>query len=554
MAFLLSAGSAFGQYGSFTVSPMKVEAKITPGKHINTMVNIQNLDIESSYIIDLTLVELTQSKEGEWMIVDPNLVSDPNAAEFGFDIRRLSSCRNWIRLKTNAVNVGPSQQVPVEVTIRVPPRKHGFHTAGILATVRPRPDMEMPLSVRFLVPVVIEIETRARRPKIEATHVGLEFNEASGSGPATTIATMRIENTGGTLSQLMPITRVYAYSKKHWHIITTTEFDPIRIIPGAILELKADIGRSLPSGRYKIRGELYVDGRRTRPVESELEFKGDPQITGVLADAPLDLNPLDMTIDCNPGSLRSQTITVYNASDEAVHIQTASGLPPALQLVVKDDLNIKGTDLDCTNWLQISPQNFTLPGGGGRQNVQVVANLPTGVTHPCYYSLLALWATYPDGQKAGFKTANIFLNNNQVSAEPEAVGLFVQPQMLSESNYLITAKFRNLKGIHFKPRSVRAGLLPTEGAGAMTIPRTSTYLRGDPSAMLPFEERTYSGTLDLSKIPAGRYLLTGRMEYAEGKLPALTNRLIDVSIEGDQRIIQTVGTQIDLGGAVKVNW
>ena len=554
-AFLLSAGSAFGQYGNFTVSPMKVEAKITPGKQIDTMVNIQNLDTESSYIIDLTLVELTQSKEGEWMIVDPNLVGDPNAPEFGFDVRRLSSCRSWVRLSGNMVNIGPSQQVPVEVTIRVPGRQHGFHTAGILATVRPRPDMvDLPLSVRFLIPVVIEIETRARRPKIAATHVGLEFREAGGAGPATTNATMRIENTGGTLSELRPISRIYAYSKNHWHIITTTDFAAIRIIPGAILELKADIGRSLPTGRYKIRGELYVDGRRTKPVETEFEFKGDPSITKVLADAPLDLKPLDMTIDCTPGSLRSQTITVYNASDEAVHIQTASGLPPALQLVVKDDVNIKGADLDCTSWLQITPQNFTLPGGGGRQNVQVVANLPAGVTHPCYYSLLALWATYPDGQRAGFKTANIFLNNNRLTAEPEAAGLYVQPQELSESNYLITAKFRNLKAIHFSPRSVRAGLLPTEGAGALAIPRTSTYLSGDPSPMLPFEERTFSGTLGLATVPAGRYFLTGRMEYAEGKPPVRATRLIDVSIEGDRRIIQTVGTQIGLGGAVEVNW
>jgi hypothetical protein len=556
MAFLLSAGSAFGQYGNFTVSPMKVEAKITPGKQIETVINIQNLDTESGYTIDLTLVELTQSKQGEWMIIDPNLVGEPNAPEFGFDLRRLSSCHSWIRLRGNVVNIQPSQQVPVEVTIRVPPRKHGFHTAGILATVRPRPGMtgDLPLSVRFLVPIVIEVETRAIRPKIEATQVGLKFQEASGAGPATTIATMRIENAGGTLSQLMPITRLYAFYQNHWHIVTTTDFEPIRIIPGAILELEADIGRSLPSGRYKIRGELYVDGRRTKPVEKEFEFKGDPSITRVLADAPLDLKPLDMTIDCSPGSLRSQTITVYNASDEAVHIQTASGLPLALQQVVKNDLNLKGSDLDCTSWLQISPQNFTLPGGGGRQNVQVVANLPAGATLACYYSLLALWATYPDGQKAGFKTANIFLNNNLVTVEPEAVGLYVQPQELSESNYLITAKFGNPKAIHLTPREVRAGLIPTSGVEAMTIPRISTYLSGDPSPMLPFEERTFSGTLDLSTVPAGRYFLTGRMEYAAGKRPVLTTRLIDVSIEGERRIIQTVGTQIDLGGAVQVNW
>ena len=551
-AFLWTAESALGQYGRFTVSPMKIEAQITPGRQIQAVVNIQNLDPNSAYTFDLTLVELSQSKDGEWMIVDPNLVNDPNAPEFGFDLKRLNSCSSWVRLGSNTVTAQPSQLAPIEVTIRVPPRQRGFHTAGILAAIRSRPDItDMAVTVRFLIPVVVEVETRPMRPKIEATSVGLNFHPRGLNRPSTTMAIMGIENNGGTFSNYKPIVRIYAFSKNRWHIITTTELPEGRIIPGAILEREVDIQRSLPSGTYKVLGELYVDGRRTKPIERVFEFEGDPSVTAVRADAPLDLRPLDLTIDCSPGSLRSQTITVYNASDDAVHVQTASGLPYQLKQLVKG--NLVGSDLDCTGWLEITPKNFTLPGRGGRQNVQVVAKLPAGAIHPCYYSLLALWATYPDGQKAGFKTANIFLNNNVVPMEPAVDGTSIRLQELSESKYLVTATFSNLKSVHFKPLSVRAGLIPTEGTGALTVPRTSVYLSGNPSPMLPFETRTFSGDLDLSNLPAGRYILTGRLEYAPGQI-ARPTRLIDISLQGDRRVVRTVGTQLELGGAVEVSW
>jgi hypothetical protein len=553
VALLLCAGSAFGQYGSFTVTPMRVELKVTPGKTVNTVLYIQNLDPNETFTVDVSVVELTQSLAGDWMIVEPNSVTDPNSPSFGFDLRRLSSCSNWIRMKSDAVDLEPSQRVPVEVSIKVQRGKRGFFTAGILAAVQPRPGMVgVPVSVQFIVPVVVEIETRPPRARVQATGVGLKFVKAGGAGLATTLVTMGIQNNGGTLSQLKPLARIYAFSQNHWHLVTTTEFPDKRIIPGAILNLEADTGRVLPSGKYRVRGELYVDGRRTKPVESIIDFVGDPRINKVAADAPLDLKPLDLTLDCAPGSLRTGTMTVFNASDETVNVQVASGLPSQLQAVVRD--TVKGIDLDCTNWLQITPQAFTLAGGGGRHNVQVVARLPAGATHPCYYSLLALWAAYPDGQRAGFKTANIFVRNSSVAAQPAAAGLSVGIQDLDESKYLVTARFSNLTTIHFKPLTVKAGVIPATGAlAAQGIARVSAYLRGDPRPMLPFEDRTFTGDLDFSTLPAGRYLLTGRLEFAPGEY-ARANRIIDISIEGDKRIVQTVGTQMELGETVEVVW
>jgi hypothetical protein len=95
---------------------------------------------------------------------------------------------------------------------------------------------------------------------------------------------MSIQNDGSTLSRLKPLTRIYAFSNSHWHLVTTAEIPEKRIIPGAILKLGTDIHKALPSGKYKVRGELYVDGRRTKPVERIFDFTGDPSINVAKAD------------------------------------------------------------------------------------------------------------------------------------------------------------------------------------------------------------------------------------------------------------------------------
>jgi hypothetical protein len=187
--------------------------------------------------------------------------------------------------------------------------------------------------------------------------------------------------------------------------------------------------------------------------------------------------------------------------------------------------------------------------------LQIIAMMPDpAATYPCYYSLLSLWATYPDGQRAGTTTAPICVRNSNIVAQPEARGLRVDIQDLGQSNYLIAAKFGNFKTIHFAPITVKAAVVMTTGAAGDTgIPRASIFLSGDPGIMLPFETRQFSGVMDFSVIPADTYLLVGRLEYAPGQF-ARSQKLIQVSIEGEQRIVRTIGTQIELGENVEVKW
>jgi hypothetical protein len=542
LAILMSTGSVFGQ---FTVQPMKMEIPVRSGKLVKSALEIRNIDANEVHTIDISVVELSQWEDGTWRIIEPNSIKDPNSPNFGFDLSTLSSCSKWISLSDNSVEIPPYGVAPVMVNLRVTRGIRGFYGAGILASVRPRMDAEIPVILRFLVPVIVEIQNRPMRHKVETTDVGME---PSKEDPAITMLSMSIENKGGTYSRLKPMARIWAFSDGHWRVITTTQFKDASIIPGANLKLETQIDKYLPSGKYRVAGVLYVDGRRTKRIQKEIDYVGSAKIEKVVADAPVDVYPTDIAIESLPGATRGATLTVFNASDETVNVQTALGLPHNLQIASFAD--VKGEDLNCTEWVKVTPEKFTLRGEGGKQNIRIITTMPNpAVTHPCYYSLLALWATFPDGQKAGVTTTKICVKNKKIEIEPEAEAMKLTLHALEGSKYIVVARFGNFKTIHFTPKKCRAGITTAEG-----IPRVSTLLsRSERGLMLPFERSDFSGVIDLSNLPADTYRLAAALEYGTDKVE--TKQIaIRVSIEGNQRKVEIVGTEEELEEIVEIKW
>jgi len=547
VAVLLSSGPAFAQ---FVVQPMKLDLQVTPGKQIESALEIQNIDPNQTHTIDLSLVELTQGTDGSWEIIGPNDVSDPNSPFYGYDLSTLSSCRQWTTLGKDSVTVPPYQVAPVPITVKVPRGKRGFFCTGIIATIRPRPDVsDVTLILQFLVPVIIEIQGRPMRSRVEATEVDMEYLPARGTRPATTLLSMRIANTGLTFPRLNPVARVWIFTEGHWKVIATTSFQDIGIIPGAKLNIKTSLNNNLPSGKYKVAGVLYVDGQRTKRVEKVLDFVGDPTVTRAAADAPLDLFPADVQIENLPGAKRTTMIKVYNNSDETVNVRLGVGLPTDLQTAVYQ--GVKGVDLDCTRWLTIEPQQFTLRGEGGMQPVTITSTMPQDATQfPCYYSVLGLWATYPDGQNAGAATAKVAVQNKNLQASYQARATRLIPTALSESKYLIAANFFNSGIAQFTPVKCKAVVT----VGADTIARTSALLNSNERGMmLPFESRNFSGVIDFANLPAETYRLSVALEYAPG-VWATKQIAIRVNIEGDKRVIDVVGTEEELPEIIEIQW
>jgi len=538
MAVLASAGPAFGQ---FLVQPMKMDLAVRPGRIFKTTLDLQSLDPNEAHSIDLSVVELTQWEDGEWRILE-----DPNIDDF--DTSTLSSCSEWIRFRPTSVDLPPMGAKSVDVFLRVPPGIRGFYTAGILATLKPRPDAtDINVVLRFLVPILTEVQGRPMRHKIELEDIGMELVKAVGGKPATATVSMDISNKGGTYSQLKAFAKVRGFWDGHWREVTDAEFKGVSIIPGAEFKLKHNIERSLPPGNYRISGVLYVDGRRAKRIEKEINFVGDTSITKVATDAPLDVLPSNVLINCRPGATRTTAIKIRNASDETVNIQTGLALPGNLRGVAFGDL--KGDDLDCTGWVKIEPESFTLRSMS-QQSIRIIATMPKSVEmNPCYYALLGIFSTYPDGQKGGVTTAHICVTDETISTEPFVHGMKLSPALKEGSEYYIVARFGNFGRIHFTPIRCRAAVLEETGR-----PRAVTALSSSKSdLMLPLEVRDFSGIIDFSNVSAGTYRLAAVLEYAPGEV-ATKQIGIRVLPQGQRRIVEVVKLEEELGEKIEVQW
>jgi hypothetical protein len=533
VTILFSAGPAHGQ---FFVQPMKLEPKSKANKMINTSLKVHSFDPNEVLNISLKVVELDQNPDGSWHIFDPN--SNSVDYEEGYDVSKLSSCRSWITLGKEKVALNPLTEVPVEVTIRIPPHINGFYAAGIIVSM---PSMnvnsQVGILLRYLVPVLVEIQDRPLRPQIELQDVGVVNVPPEGENPATTKLTVSVENKGPTFSRLKPFARIWGFQDGHWRLITRAEFNDTGIIPGVALNLEADINRPLPSGRYRVAGAVYVDGRPGRAIEKEVDFVGDPSIQKAATDAPLDLAPKDVMTSGYPGSKRAEVLEVYNASDETVNIQTLFGNPAVL--INKMTNTIKGQDLTCPAWLTVEPSQFTLKSYESKR-LRVIADIPaSAATYPWYYAVLGLYAHYPDGQYAGLTTTNICVGNEQLLKDDEAKVAIEPPKFrdfdAEASQYFVAVNVQNSGLSHLSVQKCRAGLVILSGEMVGQV-RVVSNLRSEGSdIILPFEPRLFGGTLDISSVPDGLYRLEVNFEYIDANM---------LKVKPEDRTVKSVKKQI----------
>jgi hypothetical protein len=555
---ILPSGVAFGQY---MVQPVELKLPSRVNKEIRTALRIHSQEDTQNLEIELKVVELSQSPDSEWQIFDPDPNNKVDYVE-GFDVSKLSSCSDWIRLSTSKVELGPLAEVPVEVIIRVPPRVHGFYSAGILTTYRVAPEgTDVGYLLRYLIPVLIEIQGRTIQPKIKLLNVNMEHVPALGDKEATTNVAVSVENIGDTYSRLKPMARLEGYQDGHWRLITRAEFRDTGIIPGSQLHLEADIMRALPSGKYKLAGAIYVDGRPGGAIQKEIDFVGDPSLNKAATDAPLDLSIADkaiteIIINGNPGSTRTQVLNIHNASDSTVNIQTLFALPTSL--AGRASPAFRGESLGCPDWLRIEPSQIEL-GSYQDKRVRVIAEIPASVTdYPWHYAVLGLYAHYPDGQMAGLTTANVCVGEDR-GMTPEvmvrATNLSIRGYDPLKSEFLVLIEFTNDSSTFFTPKRCKAGIVFASGQYTSQV-RASTTMRSDqPGVILPLDTRRYSGVLDLSSVEAGNYRLEATLEYGVGQ-NIRKQCAIQVSIVNGRRLVQTIQTadEIAPNDIIEVNW
>ena len=529
VAMAFAAVLALGQSAQaqgFMVRPMKMEIAARPGQTVETVLELRNTGAEEARTLELRLVELAQSSDGGWQIIEPGSEVDTS---------KLPSCLKWIKLSADTLDVEPMEMAPVTVSLRPPPSARGFYLAGLIAQIKPKPvEKGITIVVRFLIPILLEIEGRPERQQIDLQDVGMVFRPAAENAPAGTLVSMAVANAGRTYSRIKGSVKVMFFLGGRWRPVSTAEIKDIGIIPGAGLNLKSDLGRRLPSGKYKLAATLYVDGRRVKPLEKEIEFEGDPTVTKLAVDTALVLDPPELTVAGAPGGMRTAVLKVENASEDEVNIEAASLVPPSLRGVAMGDL--KGDDLSCAEWLEVSPAKFTLRAGG-KQNIRVIAKMPKADTMQAnYYGLVCLRATYPDGQGAGETKTLVCVANKGVEVKPAAQVAKMTLAAAEGAKYAVQARFANIGNVHFSPKC-RALLVTGQG---QTV--TEIELAGEEGLMLPLETRDFSGEINFEKVEPGTYALKVVMDCGSGQ-GAADQMPIRVAVEEGQKTVTIIARE-----------
>ena len=580
VAIVLLAGStAFGQ---FIVQPMKVEVGAFPGREMTKRLTIENLDENTVRSIDLRLVDVTQDPDGTWQEIEPDAVItsgpngtkwvtvlDANNEELPLEISKLRSCLEWLELKQDVITLDPLRRKFVDLKVKIPAGKRGYFCAALIAqTELPPGDTGYSASilVQFLVPIIINVQGRPMPHEVKLTDVDLHFRPLDGMKPAASEVSLKIDNPGGTYSRILSYARIFGKQGDHYRRITDVEYLDTGIIPGVTLNLREEVDRPLAKGTYKVQGYLIVDGRRGNAFEKEIEYEGDPRIIRTAGDAALELDPGELALEARPDTTRSANVRVNNASADTVIIDVETLVPEGMagkvMVDTNENRNVRGEELSCADWVEVSPRRFKLAGHKSR-NIRVVARMPaSAAARPNYYATVQLNAYFPDGSSAGKTKGYVYVQTRglegtpEISTDDERLSL----AELTPTRFRVTAWFDNLGTTHVMPRC--RGILTTYEQGLATsgmarqrFTMDSEILSRDGFArtgnMLPFERRSFTGVLDLSDISPGLYRLTVILEHDKGGLSVQAQRGLKVSNVGGQ--IEVTPVDIDgFGGKTRI--
>jgi hypothetical protein len=547
---LLFGSSALGQ---FMIQPMIVTVQAPPGKRTPVQVIIENNVRDAVMHVDLRIADVTQDENGNWQAIDPDVyakrtknadgtewvtVIDENGAPLQLNVTNLKSCQSWLRLMDDVMQVAPMNRVPIHVFVDVPPGTRGYYCAALLAQaplgVQEIEGVTSALSIEFLVPIIVEVQGRPERHKVDLINAGLELLRSE-RGQVATVVNVRVKNDGGTYSRIKAYARIWTKFGGRWRKVTDIDFSETSIIPGSEFSLRRDVGRPLPSGEYRVQGYLFVDGMRGAEVTQEFRFPGDPRARNVSVDAALDLDPRELVIETAPGQARTQALMIANASEDTIHVTARVDLPDHMFHTVHG--NITGAQFNCGEWLTVTPAEFIL-AGGQRMGLRVMSQMPGGADNANYYAMIRLQARYPDGEPAGKTDCRVCVGNKTVGNKTVVQAFDPTIAELTPGRYAVTARFINTGDMHVQPACWGA---LTSATGSL-VRQFSLYrdVLNESGILLPLESRVFTGVLSAGGLSPGLYRLTVAMSRA-GERDSLIQKQVGLEV-----VATPTGTELHL--------
>jgi len=484
---VLATGKAWAQ--GFSAQPMFIEADVPAGRQALVPVEIFNTSGVDGQVFRIFVVELGQAPNGSWMVLPDGMPGGQWSAS------------SWITPSIETIILNAGEKAVVDLRINIPRTAAASYYAGVLIRSDEigGADVPMRLQIQFLIPVILSIEGRPIRQQVAISDVDIRLGSTS-ERARTSFGVVEVANAGRTFSRLRGTVQIDRMSGGTWRRVTRYEV-PIRgILPGGQLVLEGDIERSLPSGRYRVQANLFIDGRRIAPMTREIDFQGDPAIDLVAYDTELLLDPPQLDLLAVPGATRTNIVGITNQSDRSVEVAMSSRIPPAMAGMAMG--SIVGDDLSAAVWTEIRPETFTL-GPYQRRNVRILSRMPAqGMDHANYYADLVLDGRYDDGQSAGETRTALRVRQQAVELQPriafQRMG-FVEGD--EPSQVALLARIANIGNVDIDPDP--SAMLVDRDGRVIATPEFDVE-RG---RLLPLGLRDMAGTMDLTGLPEGEYLL-----------------------------------------------
>ena len=501
------------QAQGFQVRPLFVDGEVPPGARVTIPVEITPTSQIEGRTIEVEVVELTQNDTGGFRALpfEPGNALPRSAAP-------------WIEVPPELTLEARETEL-IEVEMAVPFAARGSYAAALLLSAPPPEDAEgLRLTLRVLVPIVVGTEGRPARQDVRLSNAGLRYRRAEGAAeqsvPETTLVETLIENDGGTFSTVEGALWVdVAGEGGAWRQVRRVDIPRRRILPETAITLPVDLGRLLPGGDYRLRGELYVDGRRTQPLRREIAFEGHPGIEDLVTDIEIGLDPDVFAYDYRAGARRTGSVTVENPAIDPIEVSVEVALPEGMG--GRASAEVRGEELSAAPWIEVAPASFILRPGQAR-NLRLLARFPgTEPAHQNYYAELHLDARYTDGQRAGAATALVEVKRPGGEDSPAAELEPVRVSSLEEEGrYALALRAVNTGNVLLRPE-VSYAVLDAEGREVLGAALESEV----DTPLMPLAVRSFGATADLSGLAEGDYVLLTILRDAGREVGEVTQRL-----------------------------
>ncbi|MFP4451256.1 MAG: hypothetical protein ACLFP0_10050 [Rhodosalinus sp.] len=460
LALLLPAPWATAQ--GFQVRPLFVSGEVPPGTDVLIPIEITPTSELEGRTIGVEIAQLAQTPGGAFRAI---------AFDGGEAPER--SAAPWITVPPE-ITLEAREATILEVDMQVPLTARGTYAAALVLTAPPPPDATgLRLTLRILVPIVVGTEGRPARMDVRLADAGLRYRLPEPEDrsvepdpnrfPETTLVEAVIANDGGTFSEVRgDLWLDVRDGAGEWRQVRRVEIPEMRLLPESAIATPVDLGRLLPTGDYRVRGELYVDGRRTAPLRREIAFEGHPEVQALATDIDLGVEPSVFEFAYQPGATRSGRVAVTNPAIDPVEVRIDVALPDSM--AGRATATVRDTDLSAADWIEVQPDNFVLRPGQTR-NLRLIARFPDAeAEQQNHYAALSLVADYLDGQRAG--TAAGLVEVARQGGEDRRA-LAVEPVRLatteSAETYALSLRATNTGDVLLRPE-VEVSVLDAAGA------------------------------------------------------------------------------------------